>query len=370
MSDKERVLITGSSGLIGAALCERLAPRFDVIGFDRAGPPHPPASADPIAVDLTLDSSVTEAMETLRQRHGNRLAAVVHLAAYYDFSGQPSEKYDQVTVEGTRRLLRALKRFEVGRFAFSSTMLVHAPARPGQTVNEDSPIRPTWAYPASKVRTEEVIRAERGRIPAALLRIAGVYTDQCDSLPLSNQIKRIYEGDITSRFFPGNLNAGQSLIHRDDLLDALESVIERRASLPDETALVIGEAGAVPYRTLQREIGLLVHGKPWATLRIPKPAARLGARLQALVGKGGFIQPWMIDRADDHYALDITRASQLLSWKPKRALLDTLPHMIQFLRRDPRGWYRRHRFEAPAWLPAEARLPASQTDKKLASSRR
>lgn len=35
------VLVTGSSGLIGTAVCNRFGGRFNVVGFDRAGPPHP-----------------------------------------------------------------------------------------------------------------------------------------------------------------------------------------------------------------------------------------------------------------------------------------------------------------------------------------
>ena len=44
-----------------------------------------------------------------REHHGTHIAAVVHLAAYYDFLGKPSPKYDEITVEGTRRLLRGLR---------------------------------------------------------------------------------------------------------------------------------------------------------------------------------------------------------------------------------------------------------------------
>ena len=43
-----------------------------------------------------------------------RIASAIHLAAYYDLSGQPNPKYDSITVEGTRRLLRGLQKgFEV-----------------------------------------------------------------------------------------------------------------------------------------------------------------------------------------------------------------------------------------------------------------
>ncbi len=53
----------------------------------------------------------------------------------------------------------------------------------------------------------------------------------------------------------------------------------------------------------------------------------------------------MIDLADDHYALDVTRAEQLLGWRPRRSLRETLPRMIAALRADPEAFYRLNRLE-------------------------
>jgi hypothetical protein len=36
-----------------------------------------------------------------RRLGGQRIASVIHLAAYYDFSGEPSRPYEQITVRGT-----------------------------------------------------------------------------------------------------------------------------------------------------------------------------------------------------------------------------------------------------------------------------
>jgi len=44
-------------------------------------------------------------------------------------------------------------------------MLVHAPADPGRRIDEEGPVAPAWDYPESKLRTEQLIRAQRGRIP-------------------------------------------------------------------------------------------------------------------------------------------------------------------------------------------------------------
>jgi nucleoside-diphosphate-sugar epimerase len=103
-------------------------------------------------------------------------------------------------------------------------------AEPGQLINEDWPIDPTWAYPASKVRAEQVIRDERGEVPAALLRIAGAYDDGCHSIPLAHQIQRIYERQLASRLYSGSTAHGQSFLHMDDLVDAIERVVARRVS--------------------------------------------------------------------------------------------------------------------------------------------
>lgn len=76
---------------------------------------------------------------------------MVHLAAYYDFFGTPSPKYDEITVQGTARLLRQLRAqdFQVEQSVFSSTMVVHRPGEPGEFITEEWPIEPTWAYPES-----------------------------------------------------------------------------------------------------------------------------------------------------------------------------------------------------------------------------
>ena len=131
-TERATVIVTGSSGLIGSAVVRRLADRFRMVGFDRSGPPHPPPTAECVCVDVASGESVRHGLERVRKGYGERIASVIHLAAYYDFSGEPSPLYQEVTVRGTERLLRGLQDFRVDQFVFSSTMLVHAPCRPGQ----------------------------------------------------------------------------------------------------------------------------------------------------------------------------------------------------------------------------------------------
>ncbi len=358
------VLITGSNGRIGTAVMAQLSKRFDnVVGFDRNAPAPPPPGCTHIPVDITSDDSMREGLRILREHHGAKIATVVHLAAYYDFLGKPNAKYDAITVEGTKRLLHGLRDgFEVEQFIFSSTMLVHQPGELGQLITEESLIGPTWAYPESKVRTEALIRAERGAIPAVLLRFAGVYDDVCHSPPLAHQMQRIYERQLASHLYSGETSHGQSFIHLDDVVKAIEHTVEQRTKLPPEVAILLGEPETLSYDELQHAFQQLIHGESWETFDVPAPIAKAGAWLQDQVpGQESFIKPWMIDRANDHYALDITRARTLLDWRPQHLLRETLPKMVAALKTDPLGWYREHGLELPASLKKTAELDEAET---------
>lgn len=73
-----RVIVTGSSGLIGSAVIERMAERYQMIGFDRAGAPYPPPEAESVSVDLTSDESLARGLARVRHAYGDRLASVIH----------------------------------------------------------------------------------------------------------------------------------------------------------------------------------------------------------------------------------------------------------------------------------------------------
>lgn len=348
------VLVTGSNGSIGDAVMRRFTGKFEhVIGFDRQALDPPPPDCVYIPVEMTSDKSVLDGLRIVREHHGEHVVSVIHLAAYYDFLGKPSPKYEDITVRGTERLLRGLKEvgLKVEQFVFSSTMLVHKPSEPGLFITEDWPFGPTWAYPESKVQTEHLLLAEHGDIPVVLLRISGVYDDLCNSIPLAHQIQRIYEQQIAGHLYSGEVAHGQAFMHKDDLVDAIESIVERRSQLPPELPLLLGEPETLSYDELQHTIARLLHGHSWETQEVPAPLAKAGAWLENQIpGQKPFIKPWMIDRANDHYALDITRARTLLDWEPKRSLRETLPKIIAALKKDPLGWYRQNKLDPPSGL--------------------
>ena len=355
---KPLVLITGAAGEIGSALAEALAHDYTLVGLDRAGKS---ASVPIIPVDLTSDESIARAFAEFRKQHGERIASVIHLAAYFDFTGEDNPLYGEVNVAGTRRLLKALQSFEVEQLVYSGTMLVHEPGAPGERIDESSAIAPKWAYPKSKAAAEDVIRSEHGRIPYVLLHLAGLYDAQRCVPTLAQQIARIYERDFKSYLYAGDPRAGQSLVHKDDMIDAFRRAVDRRQELPADAVILVGEPEAVGYDELQDEIGRLIHGEEeWTTLRIPKSAAKVGAILQEKLepvipdaidqGEKPFIRSFMIEMADDHYALDITKARRLLGWEPRHHIRAELPKLVQALQDDPQAWYEANGITPPPWM--------------------
>ncbi len=339
---KDVVIVTGSCGRIGTVVVKRLGEKYKIVGFELLKAIYASKSEELVPVDLSSDESVAQAFMHIKNFYGNRIASVIHLAAYYSFSEKDSPLYDKITVKGTERLLNQLKNFEVEQFLFTSTMLVYAPTKPGKPIREEAPIQATWGYPISKVKTEKLIHELRGNIPTVVLRVAGVYDDGCHSIPISHQIQRIYEKQMEAHLFSGNVGHGAAFVHMDDLVDSIVMAVEKRKQLPKETLLIIGEPKTLSYDQMQKEISKLLFNKEITTFRVPKIIAKIGAWLQCLFSfrKKPFIRPWMIDYADDHYELDVSRAKNTLGWSPKRDLEETLPIMIQGLKQAPEKWYK------------------------------
>ena len=260
--DKRIVLITGANGYIGRALTQRLGRTYRVIGLDRSPVEDNPDLAASYSIDLADDASVSAALEKVRDDFGDQLAACIHLAAYFDITGEPNPLYETVNVEGSRRLITELQAFDIEQFIYASSMLVHEPKPlPGVRIDESSPLGPTWPYPQSKADAEQVLRENRGDIPVVFLRFAGVYDDEGHSAFLAEQIAGVYEHRVSAHLYPGMLCAAQSALHLEDLIKAVEQTIARRADLEDDLPILVGEPETLGYAEIQDIVHCQIHGK-------------------------------------------------------------------------------------------------------------
>jgi NAD(P)-dependent dehydrogenase (short-subunit alcohol dehydrogenase family) len=97
--ERPLVVVTGGSGLVGSRLIGRLLDGYRIVNLDLDGDPESSPDIDFICTDLTSDASVQRAVDRIERYHGNHVASIVHLAAFYDFAGEDNPLYDEVTVQ-------------------------------------------------------------------------------------------------------------------------------------------------------------------------------------------------------------------------------------------------------------------------------
>ena len=338
----KKILVTGCLGRIGFRLCKRLEPSYQIVGIDNDRPKTSELPFDFFNVDLSSQKSVEKAFEDIFAKHGREFEAVIHLAAYYSFKGEGYEPYKKITVDGTKFLAEKLTEAKLHQFIFSSTLLIYSPCKKGEKIKEGSTIDPNWEYPRSKVEAENILLSFKDNFPIVILRIAGCYDEMCHSIPIANQIERIYKKSIKSHLYPGHFQSGAPYLHFDDLIDVFAIILDKGKSLDNVEIFLLGEEETLTHEEIQTIIGKNLWNKAWITIKIPKWLAKVGAFIQLKTPfvKKPFVRPWMIDLTDEYYALDISKSKNFLSWEPKHRLSETLPIIIQNLKNDPEKWHK------------------------------
>lgn len=368
---KKLILLTGCSGLVGTRLRAALGVDFQIIGLDNSAPEQEGEGSVWIKCDLSNETSVHAALKEVRQNFGPHFVSVIHLAGYYDFAGEPSLLYEKQTGGGTHRLLQALQTFRVEQFIVLSSLLSDPPAAPGNL--QASGLLAEGDYSRAQWVQANQWRQARGKIPLVILRLGGVYDERCHSLPLAQQIRRIYEKKFESCLFPGDKTHGRAVVHLADVASGLQHVIAWRQELKAEELFLIAESEVLSYMELQERFGHLLYGPAWPSLQRPPLVARMGALMPAnRHGTIPFIKPWMIDVTNPRYPEKIRRTNENLNWWPRHRLTLTLAAMTETLRQSPTQWYKDNGLPAPLeWgIRTEEAQPVNRTCRTRGTGRK
>jgi nucleoside-diphosphate-sugar epimerase len=79
-----------------------------------------------LETDLGALENIKASLFQVREKYGGEIAAVIHTAAYYSFTGGDWEKYQKITIDGTANLLTVLQAFDVKHYIHKH----HARSRP------------------------------------------------------------------------------------------------------------------------------------------------------------------------------------------------------------------------------------------------
>ncbi|MGT2426581.1 NAD-dependent epimerase/dehydratase family protein [Amnibacterium kyonggiense] len=146
-----RVLVTGASGWLGAAVARDLVAAGHAVRTLQRRPSGVDGAEDVLG-SVTGSDAVARAVEGVD--------AVVHLAAKVSFAGDEAE-FVAVNIDGTRSLVRAARRAGAGRFVFvSSPSVAHTGgAIAGEDAPPAQPEHARGAYARTKAAAELVALA-------------------------------------------------------------------------------------------------------------------------------------------------------------------------------------------------------------------
>ena len=136
-----RIVVTGASGFVGRLLVTLLRRHNHVVAVDRRAlsasemADHP--NVEWYQVDLCDREAVEGTMACIAAGGGAQV--LLHLAAYYDYSGEEHPEYQRTNVDALRILLDAARRLSLQHFVFVSSVAACPFSPPGHPITEATP---------------------------------------------------------------------------------------------------------------------------------------------------------------------------------------------------------------------------------------
>ncbi|MEW5957047.1 MAG: NAD(P)-dependent oxidoreductase [Chloroflexota bacterium] len=349
------VIITGATGFLGGRLARQLCKEYQVFAIGRRTPKEAGAPEGPgihwFQVDIGHFDRLREVFYQIRERGGADL--LLHLAAYYDFTGEDHPEYMRTNVMGTRNVLELAAPLKLRKFIYTSSVAACPFPKPGEAVTEATPPTAPVPYARSKRRGEEMIREFQDRIPACILRLAAIFSDWCEYEPLNEFLRTWCSNRWNARILGGEGQSAIPYLHVRDLLSFYIRVVEKCDDLKPGEVLQASPDGSTTHLELYRKATGSFFGSCRFPIYMPKFLARRGIAMRERLGRATGAMPfersWMADYIDLRLDVDASRTRRRLDWAPNPELhiLKRIPYMIQNMRHNPVEWeLRRERRKA------------------------
>lgn len=340
------ILITGACGFVGQRVVEALKKQYRIIALDwrppnpRRGPRHPNVRW------LQADIADRDTLLRLARGDGNDEAPqlLLHLAAHYEFEQRDEAPYWRANVQGLRNVLDAAVEAKIPRFVFASSLAACSFPAPGQALTEASPPDGDHIYARTKRVGELMLKEYSGRLKSAIVRFAAMYSDYCEYPPLYKFLETWLSNAWNQRMLGGRGASAIPFLHVRDATHLLRTVIRNFDRLEDGEVLIASPDGCTSHTELFEAATAAYYGAPVRPLCIPRPLVRPGIYARVLMGgitgKMPFERPWMADYVDLEMRVDASQTRARLGWapRPRLAILNRLPMLVENLRSDPGAW--------------------------------
>ena len=299
--NQQRVVVTGSNGFVGRALCAGLAARgFVVCCVTRSRCGLHGGTEDFVVGNMDGSTGWEEALTGCKVVV--HLAARVHVMA--DAADDPPDEFRRVNVHGTLNLARQAAASGVRRFVFVSSIKVNGEATQlGSPFTADDEPAPLDAYGVSKMEAEQRLRelATETRMEVVIVRPPLVYGPGVKAT-FASMMRWLKRGVPLPL---GAIHNQRSLVALDNLVDLIITCLTHPAAA-NQTFLV-SDGEDLSTTQLLRRMGVAL-GKPARLIPVPVSILKLGA---ALVGK-----PELAQRLCGSLQVDMSKTRELLGWTP------------------------------------------------------
>jgi len=347
---RPRLLLTGASGFLGRHLVEALRDDYRIVAMARSSqsycgvPQHPNVSW--MQVDICDRAALADAFSRLRETGG--LDFVIHLAAYYDFTGEPHPEYERTNVVALESLLEECRGFRLRRFVFASSLAASEFPLPGVRLDESSAPDGRHPYAVTKRRGEQLLLERFPDVPSVIVRLAAIYSDWLEYPPLFVSFERWRSSAWDRSILGGHGRFAIPYLHVRDVQTLVQRTLEAHEELGPGEVLVASPDEPTSLHCLYDLVAGGEEGKSPRAPYLPAPLCHVGMVARDLFGRAlgnrPFERPWMSIYIDRTMPVDGSRTRVQLSWapRPRLALERRLPLLLANRAANPAEWQRRN----------------------------
>jgi dTDP-glucose 4,6-dehydratase len=310
-----KIFVTGGAGFIGSNFIRyvlRRSPSYSIVNYDKLTYAGNLTNLKTVANSLNYqfvkgDICDTHTVETAMRG----CDAVIHFAAesHVDRSIYEPAPVIRTNVTGTFILLEVARKLSVSRFVHVSTDEVYGDLAPGFFADENSPLRPSSPYSASKSASDLLVQSyvRTYNVPALVTRSSnnyGPYQFPEKFLPL------MITNALRDKKLPvyGDGKQQRDWLHVEDNCRGILTVLEKGK---------IGETYNIGGLQIEENLSL-------------------ARRLLQLIGKPESLLSFVQDRPghDRRYALNCKKIEVELGWRPEIALEDGLRQTVEWFKNN------------------------------------